>query len=195
MWTEQEDAKLLELWQSGHSANVIAMALGGKSRNAILGRVYRIRGKGEHKDLRFGGYPKIHISGGARNVAERKPRLYQGARTKRPKRDDYQDKEPVSLAGPAIAPLPRSPEPPPLVLLQGNEVVPDGTPATLLQLCSAACKWPVNDGNPFLFCNRHRRGGSPYCDEHFSQVWAPLRGRPSDPAYRTAIDTPRRAGI
>lgn len=28
------------------------------------------------------------------------------------------------------------------------------------------CKWPINDGGPYLFCGKGREPGSPYCHEH-----------------------------
>jgi hypothetical protein len=39
-WTEQEDATLCALWQDGYTARLIALEM-GKSRSAVLGRIYR----------------------------------------------------------------------------------------------------------------------------------------------------------
>ena len=47
-WTEQEDATLCALWQDGYTARLIALEM-GKSRSAVLGRIYR---RGLKKDVR-----------------------------------------------------------------------------------------------------------------------------------------------
>ena len=39
-WTEQEDATLCALWRDGYTARLIALEM-GKSRSAVLGRIYR----------------------------------------------------------------------------------------------------------------------------------------------------------
>jgi GcrA cell cycle regulator len=39
-WTDEEHKTLLDMWEAGHTAAEIAKAL-GKTRNSILGRVYR----------------------------------------------------------------------------------------------------------------------------------------------------------
>jgi len=47
---------------------------------------------------------------------------------------------------------------------------PDGAPAPLnvelLDLTDQNCRWPVNDGGPFLFCGHDRAHGSSYCEFH-----------------------------
>ena len=47
-WTEQEDATLCALWRDGYTARLIALEM-GKSRSAVLGRIYR---RGLKKDVR-----------------------------------------------------------------------------------------------------------------------------------------------
>ena len=49
-WTPQEDATLCVLWQDGYTARLIALEM-GKTRNAVLGRIYR---RGLKKDVRVG---------------------------------------------------------------------------------------------------------------------------------------------
>lgn len=39
-------------------------------------------------------------------------------------------------------------------------------PVTLLELKPSSCRWPVNDGNPFLFCGAPAVSGGPYCACH-----------------------------
>ncbi len=41
-WTEEKVAKLKELWGSGKTANQIAEIIGGVSRNAVIGKSFRL---------------------------------------------------------------------------------------------------------------------------------------------------------
>lgn len=41
---------------------------------------------------------------------------------------------------------------------------------TLLDLKSFSCRWPVNDGNPFLFCGERAQPGGPYCACHAARA-------------------------
>jgi GcrA cell cycle regulator len=43
LWTEQRVELLSKLWADGVTANVIAERLGGLSRSAVLGKVFRLR--------------------------------------------------------------------------------------------------------------------------------------------------------
>jgi GcrA cell cycle regulator len=43
-------------------------------------------------------------------------------------------------------------------------------PVTLLDLKSTSCRWPVNEGNPFLFCGERAREGGPYCAHHAARA-------------------------
>ena len=44
MWTPEQDAELLRRWPT-ESANEIALAIGGVTRNAVIGRYYRLTGR------------------------------------------------------------------------------------------------------------------------------------------------------
>lgn len=43
-------------------------------------------------------------------------------------------------------------------------------PVTLLDLKTCSCRWPVNDGNPFLFCGDRAQAGGPYCATHAARA-------------------------
>lgn len=46
-WTDESEAKLIELWNSGLSASVCAAKLGGNlTRNAVMGKIHRLRRAG-----------------------------------------------------------------------------------------------------------------------------------------------------
>jgi len=47
-WTDERTAKLVKLWGEGYSGSEIAEILGGVSREAVLGKIFRLgkqRGK------------------------------------------------------------------------------------------------------------------------------------------------------
>tara|TARA_R100000655_G_scaffold91566_1_gene132320 strand:+ start:114 stop:344 length:231 start_codon:yes stop_codon:yes gene_type:complete len=49
---------------------------------------------------------------------------------------------------------------------------------TLLDLEPDSCRWPVNDGDPYLFCAAPRVAGSSYCACHAARAVGP--GTPSE---------------
>lgn len=48
----------------------------------------------------------------------------------------------------------------------GRVEAPEPLNLTLMELPANGCKWPVNDGGPFLFCGHEREPGRPYCTFH-----------------------------
>jgi hypothetical protein len=46
-WTPERIGFLMQLWAGGATAQVIAARLGGLSRSAVLGKIYRLRRAGE----------------------------------------------------------------------------------------------------------------------------------------------------
>lgn len=95
------------------------------------------------------------------------------------------DRDPLLRArrklAPKPAPRPRAvapkPSPRPRVAVPKPKFTPVWHPAdtkgpkpldlTLLQLTATACKWPINDDNPFRFCGVDKPvEGGPYCPYH-----------------------------
>jgi hypothetical protein len=62
---------------------------------------------------------------------------------------------------------------------------PDCVPVTLADRRRDQCCWPVNDGNPYLFCGAPKRRPDPrsgakfagYCDHHFARLLSKPRRR------------------
>lgn len=146
MWTKEQDAQIIDLWNGGHSAAVIAAKLDGKSRSAVLGRLHRLRGATKRRE-------PITLS---------RPREKKATPTRKP--TNPVAKRPVRELQPAAAPI---------VVVRANEVRPDGQHTDLMCLSSAGCKWPMTVNLPFAFCNRLRHGGSSYCDEHTLKSFSP----------------------
>lgn len=51
-WTEERVAKLRELWSQGKTASEIGVALGGVSRNAVIGKVHRLKLSGRPSPIK-----------------------------------------------------------------------------------------------------------------------------------------------
>ena len=42
-WTPEREEKLRQLWKKGHSGSQIASILGNTTRNAVIGKVFRLK--------------------------------------------------------------------------------------------------------------------------------------------------------
>ena len=42
-WTAEREEKLRQLWKKGHSGSQIASILGNTTRNAVIGKVFRLK--------------------------------------------------------------------------------------------------------------------------------------------------------
>lgn len=51
-WTEERVTRLRELWSQGKTASEIGAALGGISRNAVIGKVHRLKLSGRPSPIR-----------------------------------------------------------------------------------------------------------------------------------------------
>lgn len=152
-WTEARVEILKEHWGKGWSASEIAALLPGLSRNAVLGKVDRL---------------KLTRNRGAR-----------GSGVSRPRKPAASKPKPAKPAKPAKAPTgapyhlrrfetiaagtdPGFVEPPPQN---------DSAGIQFMELTNATCRWPKgtpgHDG--FCFCGvsgANLIGGRPYCREH-----------------------------
>ena len=149
-WTPAATDLTTLLWADGKSASEISRELWDRlgfyaSRNAIIGKVHRLRLPKRKTVLT----PKAQARKGAgrARTALDKPR----PRIIRPK------PQPRLRA----APIPRRSIP---------MEAPKPMNLTIMQLTSRTCKWPVNDppkGEAYLFCGEAKEPGKePYCPYH-----------------------------
>ena len=147
-WSNERIEQLRSLWRDGLSASQIAAALGGVTRNAVIGKAHRLGLTGRPSPIksRPAGMPRPRV---------RRPKL----------------ERPQVAARPAAAAPARRIEPAPVEL----EDMPG---ATILTLTDRICKWPVGDPRDtnFHFCGRVSAEGVPYCTEHARRAYqAPAR--------------------
>jgi len=153
-WTPTRTAVLKWTWGEGLSCSQIAARLTGISRNAVIGKLHRL--KVVSKDGR-------QKASAPRTVAK-PPRETRGFGV--PVKVAAPPRKPVGIAGNGMTFEKAGNERPP------REVVPErieapGT-ATVLTLGAHMCKWPIGDpsSDGFTFCGRRNGEVGPYCREH-----------------------------
>ncbi|MBD0413254.1 GcrA family cell cycle regulator [Oryzicola mucosus] len=167
-WTDERVELLKKLWSEGLSASQIAAQLGGVSRNAVIGKVHRLK-----------------LSGRGRTTAT-------PARPKKPATPTAAAPKPVS-SRPAPAPRPvaatlgatalqvqfdAEPARPALRATQ-DVVVPISRRLQLVQLSERTCKWPNGDplSEDFNFCGNECADTGPYCRYHARLAFQPASER------------------
>src|SRR5258708_21964674 len=159
-WTDERVETLKKLWAEGLSASQIAAALGGVTRNAVIGKVHR---------LGLSGRVKSPSSGAPR---ARKPRAY--AHMLRVTRPSIRGNTALAHAyEPDIEPEPEF----------IDNVIPLGQRRSLLELTEETCRWPIGDpGQPdFFFCGGQTNTRPPHFAHHSPPAYPPPPMRPGRP--------------
>ncbi|WP_187967940.1 GcrA family cell cycle regulator [Aquibium microcysteis] len=164
-WTDERVELLRKLWAEGLSASQIAAQLGGVSRNAVIGKVHRL---------------KLSSRGRAAPAQ---------ARQKKPKPAAPKAAKP---AAPPPRPVPQTvgatalkvefepePAPRPVTRTDDGVVVPISRRLKLVELSDRTCKWPNGDplNEDFHFCGTASKDGSPYCAYHARLAYQPVSDR------------------
>ena len=148
-WTAERIEKLTRLWAEGASASQIATELGGVSRNAVIGKVHRLKlaqRKTKTATVRRPAAPRAASAGASPAVTRLAP-------------------TPVARGGAAVAPsleeLPEIPRP-------AADIVPIFPRLTLMELGPSTCRWPIGDpmSPDFRFCGARTQDGATYCSHH-----------------------------
>ncbi len=182
-WTDERVEKLKTMWGEGQSASQIAKALGGVTRNAVIGKVHRLG--------------LSNRATGAKSAAAAAPAA------------EAKPAKPAPKAAPAAAPAPKveaapAPAAPPKPVIQSSTMrrePPPPTPAMvedaartaqalaaiqkkakkldLLELTERTCKWPIGDPatDDFYFCGLGCAPGKPYCEAHVAVAFQPMSSR------------------
>lgn len=169
-WTDERVELLKKLWADGLSASQIAAKLGGVSRNAVIGKVHRLKLSGRAKSTkssaprpkRTSTSPRVagagsHQGGGARTSAYaassgRGGAVVSGAMTATAFK---QSPDAEALVAPDLRPI-------------EDVVVPIAKRLPLTELNENTCKWPYGDPltEEFYFCGHSTEEKSPYCKYH-----------------------------
>lgn len=166
-WTDERVEALKKLWAEGLSASQIAAQLGGVSRNAVIGKVHRLklsaRGRATAAPAR---QKKTANSGGSAASPSR------AGRTHRPMTSSIGatalqaqfDADPVARHDPRPV---------------EDVVVPISRKLKLIELGEHTCKWPNGDpmADDFSFCGNDAGDAGPYCTYHARVAYQPASER------------------
>ena len=157
-WSEDRVEQLKTLWTEGLSASQIARALGGVTRNAVIGKVHR-----------------LGLSGRAKSPSSSAPRA------RKPRSHMMRVSRTMSRGNTALA-LAYEMEPDPEPELIDN-IIPIGQRRTLLELNEDTCRWPIGDpaSAEFFFCGGKPITGLPYCNYHSRVAYQPANERRRNP--------------
>ena len=161
-WTEERVELLKKLWADGLSASQIAAQLGGVSRNAVIGKVHRLKLSGRGRATSSAPRAKKAASGGGRS-APRSGRTITASIGATALQAQY-DVEPVARQ--VMRPI-------------EDIVVPISRNLDLVQLTEHTCKWPNGDpmSENFSFCGNDSGDSGPYCTYHSRLAYQPASER------------------
>ncbi|KAA0972426.1 GcrA cell cycle regulator [Aureimonas fodinaquatilis] len=203
-WTDERIETLKRLWSDGHSASQIANELGGVSRNAVIGKVHRLKLESRIKPAATPTTPAAPLA--AAEPVNAAPAPQPAPRQAAPAVLEARETPPVAAAPATPRILPSSaPQPvaqqsvtrtlgatalkiePQFAPYEPSveedrpsaEVVPISRNLTLVQLSERTCKWPIGDplSPDFRFCGNHSGDGSPYCTYHARIAFQPASER------------------
>ena len=174
-WTDERIDLLQKLWLQGMSASQIARELAnGLTRNAVIGKVYRLGLSGRVKEASAeAGAPQPRTS---TRRARRRGRRRNARTGASPKRRDLHPRQ-YRAGGPARplrsarATRARAPQ---------RRRRPDVEPVTIMELRDSMCRWPIGDPTQadFRFCGaRKTPGEGPYCACHAAIAYQPEQDR------------------
>lgn len=168
-WTDERVELLKKFWSEGLSASQIAAQLGGVSRNAVIGKVHRLKLPGRGKTAQGSGRAQKTLS------SPSSPRMRRTSSTVLPTNAASCSVEASSLKMEFVAEDVKETEVPE----KPDVVVPISRHLNLLQLSENTCRWPVGDplSSDFHFCGADSGENSPYCAFHAKIAFQPVSER------------------
>jgi GcrA cell cycle regulator len=168
-WTDERVDLLRRLWSEGLSASQIAAQLGGVSRNAVIGKVHRL---------------KLSSRGRATAAPTRQkkaPSASTATATKSATRTATVARPVTMTVGATALQTQFEVEPVARQYLRPQEevVVPISRRLKLVQLSERTCKWPNGDplAEDFSFCGNDCADTGPYCSYHSRIAYQPAAER------------------
>jgi GcrA cell cycle regulator len=166
-WTDERVELLKKLWADGLSASQIAAQLGGVSRNAVIGKVHRL---------------KLSSRGRATASPARQKKTQQASSSvKSASRAASVSRSMTTSIGATALQAQFDAEPVARQMLRPvvNVVVPISRRLQLIQLNERTCKWPNGDPltEDFHFCGNDSAETGPYCNYHSRIAFQPASER------------------
>jgi GcrA cell cycle regulator len=169
-WTDERVELLSKLWAEGLSASQIARQLGGVTRNAVIGKVHRLKLSGRAKSVSTA--KRVKAPSELSSASSRMRPSSGGASTMRTRH---------VVVGNTALKMDVVEESAVIVnfFSQPEILAPTSRKLSLVQLGERTCKWP--EGDPMLadfhFCGNDIREGSPYCTYHSKLAFQPASER------------------
>lgn len=166
-WTEERVDLLKKLWADGLSASQIAAKLGGVTRNAVIGKVHRL---------------KLSSRGRTTSSTSRtkKSSKSTGSVKSSPRGGGYSRSIPASVGATALQHQYATDAVARVEMKRAEEVVvPISRRLSLTELSEATCKWPIGDPltDDFHFCGNDPTESGPYCAYHSRLAFQPASER------------------
>lgn len=180
-WTDERVALLKKLWMEGLSASQIAAELsGGVTRNAVIGKVHRLKLSARAKPASVASRAKT-----PRPAAPRRPTSSPGVRgtaSTAASAVSQRRSNPAPVIGATALKIDTETQPQMAVEIaeQPAELfIPVAERISLLQLTEKTCKWPIGDpvSSEFHFCGRDAEENKPYCEFHSKRAYHQLERR------------------
>ncbi|MBB4075983.1 GcrA cell cycle regulator [Bartonella fuyuanensis] len=167
-WTCERVELLKKLWSEGLSASQIAAQLGGVSRNAVIGKVHRLKLPGRGKTAQ--GNVRAQKTPVGSNPSS--PRVRRNISTVSPINISSDSVEEITFKTEFVAENIKEVD----MSTKSNVVVPISRQLNLLQLSENTCRWPVGDplSADFHFCGADSDENSPYCAFHAKLAFQPI---------------------
>ena len=165
-WTDERVEQLKKLWAEGLSASQIAAQLGGVSRNAVIGKVHRLKLSARGRATAAPTRQKKAATAAAGNAAARRQRTGRAVATSigaTALKVEFQEE--------AVAYRYYRPA--------ADVVLPMSRNLKLVQLTEHTCKWPNGDplAEDFSFCGNDAGETGPYCNYHSRLAYQPVSER------------------
>lgn len=199
-WTDERVEQLKAMWIEGRSASQIAKALGGVTRNAVIGKVHRLGlsnrvGAKPETEAEVEVAPAVAETPAAAPEPEAEPDAPPAPAAAPAETASEPDASDAIPADPEIeaetaeaveAPLAQGPRLATAVSEVSEEarrnleaVEKKARRLNLLQLTERTCKWPIGDPatDDFYFCGLPAMPGKPYCEAHVAVAFQPMSAR------------------
>lgn len=170
-WTDERVELLKKLWAEGLSASQIAAQLGGVSRNAVIGKVHRLklssRGRASGAPARqkkaTAATSGTGTGGGATSRRQRTSRTMTATVGANALQVQFEED---AVAYQRVRPV-------------ENVVLPMSRNLRLVELNEHTCKWPNGDplSEDFSFCGNDSGDSGPYCNYHSKLAYQPASDR------------------
>ncbi|WP_156851363.1 GcrA family cell cycle regulator [Bartonella refiksaydamii] len=168
-WTCERVELLKKFWSEGLSASQIAAQLGGVSRNAVIGKVHRLKLPGRGKTAQgVTRAQKTPATPSSPRVRRTTPTVLSTDVTSCSEGETALKMEFIAEDVTDID-----------VSAKSSVVVPISRQLNLLQLSENTCRWPVGDplAADFHFCGADSGENSPYCAFHAKIAFQPISER------------------